>query len=103
MKDSNYFNRIHDDHIDLNTRSIILYSDADSYLYYDEGCTEKIDKDTLRELWLKNMLVVKLYDEDTYVRPSTMCGFDGEATVCVEISGLGEETLVITFKSKEIQ
>lgn len=77
-----------------NVKTVILYADNDDgHLYLDEKKTEKIDKDTLLELYLLGFVV--LYN-DEYFHPVSY-KLDSGAAIVTVVSDTGN----YSFYSKE--
>ena len=104
MKDNKNFERIYEDLIDLHTKKIVVYLNVeDSYVYVDPEFKERLDGDTLKELFLKGMLVGCM--EGQYAHPIGMIlypdtGAVAISTASVSIDGSAHVAGVIAY-SKE--
>lgn len=66
MTNVNKMDKFYEDANDQHVRAIFVYTD-DTYVYADEAKTIKIDRETLKDLYLKNEIVV--CRENSFMRP----------------------------------
>lgn len=87
-------NKVYMNAEEKNVKTVVLYADADDgHLFFDEAKTEKVDKDTLFELYQLGFVV---FFNNEYFRPVSYKP-DSDAAIVTVVSDTGN----YSFYSKE--
>lgn len=104
MLNNTKFNKIYDDLHDDHVSAIFVYIDEEKYICADPDCTERLDAETVKELFIKRKAVGKFKGDDA--RLGIPVGLQVEETGVVYVSILTSnsstgEVLSVWVHSKE--
>lgn len=93
------YNKIYGDAKDKYVSSVVLYGHSDTYLYLDEEHTNAVDHDTLLDLCMKGLVLVKY--ENEFYHPVSFVDNTSDVTVVIATAIDASSSTSVSLKSKE--